>query len=99
MKNNNMERLKIMGIVVLLAVSLTGCDTASPVSAGIHYTNPAWAPPYYTGVRYYYLPDIEVYYDLSGQEFVYLDNGQWLFSPGLPEVYGGYDLLTGFMKE
>ena len=46
-----MERLKIMGIVVLLVVSLSGSDTASPVSVGIHYTNPAWAPPYYTGVR------------------------------------------------
>lgn len=75
---------------------MTGCDTPSYV-VGVQYSNPPWAPAYYPGVRYYYLPDIEAYYDLSNQQFVYFDNGQWLFSTALPSIYGSYDLFNGFV--
>jgi hypothetical protein len=43
------------------------------------------------------MPDIETYYDLTDQDFVYLNNGQWLFSPTLPSMYSGYDLFNGFV--
>lgn len=89
-----------VSIAIALAVSLnglTGCGPATFISAGVTYTNPGWAPPYYSGVRYYYMPDIEAYYDLSAQEFVYLDGGQWMFSHMLPPMYSGYDLNNGFV--
>ena len=95
-----MKTFKKISIVIAFAVSiygLSGCGTPSYVSLGVQYTNPGWAPPYYNGVRYYYLPDIECYYDLSDQEFVYLNNSQWLFSPVLPSIYGSYDLYNGFV--
>lgn len=84
---------------LLMAVfTFSSCDPSSIVtSVRMQYSNPGWAPPYYSGVRYYYLPDIEVYYDLSDQEFVYLDNGRWLFSPNLPPMYSNYDLYNGFV--
>lgn len=97
-----MRILKKTGIAILFAIAITsvgGCGTTSYVSAGVgsqQYINPPWAPPYVAGVRYYYLPDIEVYYDLSNQDFVYLDDGQWLFSSTLPSIYRGYDLYDGF---
>lgn len=87
-------------MVTALAVSvyvLQGCGPSSYIGVGVQYSNPAWAPPYYNGVRYYYLPDIECYYDLSAQEFVYLNNGQWFFSPVLPSIYSSYDLYNGFI--
>ena len=43
------------------------------------------------------MPDIEVYYDLSDQEFIYLDNGQWIYSYSLPPIYSWYDLYNGFV--
>ena len=95
-----MKKLAAIGITAILVIGLSGlpgCDTPSRLIVGMHYTNPSWAPPYAGGVRYYYLPDIEVYYDLSDQEFIYLDNGQWLFSPVLPSMYSGFDLYNGFV--
>ncbi|MGE5107288.1 MAG: hypothetical protein ACM3H8_07075 [Sphingobacteriales bacterium] len=95
-----MKTLKKITIAVAFIISLSGltsCGTTSMISAGVHYTNPSWGPPYYSGVRYYYLPDIEVYYDLSNQDFIYLDHGQWLFSGTLPSIYMGYDLYNGFV--
>lgn len=81
----------------MLLLALNGCATTSLENQGMQYSNPSWAPPYYPGVRYYYLPDIETYYDLANQEFVYLDNGQWFFSPALPPVYMGYDLYNAYI--
>ena len=68
--------------------------TSQPTPEG--YNNPVWAPPYYPGVRYYYLPDIETYYDLESQEFVYLNDGQWNFSPECPFISTGFDLNNCF---
>ena len=95
-----MKNLAAIGISAILVISLSGlagCGTPSSLMVGMHYAHPSWAPPYASGVRYYYLPDIEVYYDLSDQEFIYLDNGQWLFSPVLPSMYSGFDLYNGFV--
>jgi hypothetical protein len=60
------------------------------------YEHPQWAPPFYEGVRYYYLPDIETYYDIESQEFVYLYDGQWCFSRECPSVNTGFDLSNCF---
>lgn len=97
-----MKRLKKAALLItaLIIVSFfSACDTYSYVtpSTDATYTNPDWAPPYSSGVRYYYLPDIETYYDLSNREFVYLDDGQWLYSQSLPSQYDDYDLSSGFV--
>ncbi|HYM95193.1 MAG TPA: hypothetical protein VET23_13710 [Chitinophagaceae bacterium] len=95
-----MKRFEKISIIIAFVISLYGlsaCGTPSYLTYGTHYSNPGLTPPYYSGVRYYYLPDIEAYYDLSDDEFVYLNNGQWLFSLVLPSIYGSYDLYNGFV--
>ena len=96
-----MKRLKktVLLVSTLLFVALfTGCDLYTYVtpSTEVSYNNPAWAPPYIQGVRYYYLPDIETYYDLSTGEFIYLNDGQWSYSQGLPSIYSDFDLDNCF---
>ena len=82
---------------------MTGCFTSSyypettPVRQEISYVNPGWAPEYYNGVRYYYLPDIECYYDLSIGEFVYLRNGRWYNSRYFPSFYYDFNLDNCFV--
>jgi len=93
----NFRKISFAIIIAAALSSLQSCGPASYVSVGVQYQNPSWAPPYYSGVRYYYLPDIEAYYDLSNRDFAYMDNGQWLFSPVLPSMYSGYDLSNGFV--
>jgi len=60
---------------------------------------PAWAPPYEDihHVRYYYMPDIEVFYDVWNQEFVYLQDGNWTFVSSIPQTYAGFDLYNSFV--
>ena len=97
-----MKRLTKAALLVsaLIFVFLfSSCDMYSYVtpSSEVTYENPEWAPPYSSGIRYYYLPDIETYYDLSNQEFVYLYDGQWSYSRSLPPQYTEYDLSNGFV--
>ena len=71
--------------------------TSSRPAVQVVYENPAWAPTYYSGVRYYYFPDLEVYYDLQNRDFIYLYNGRWLFSRELPPFYSDYDLFHSYV--
>jgi len=90
-----MKKIGIASMFVLL-FSIFLVLPIEVFSQPVQYSNPPWAPDY-SGVRYYYLPDIETYYDLANQDFVYLDDGQWLFSSTLPSVYSGYDLFSAFV--
>jgi len=96
-----MKTIKRMtvGVVTLLIVAVfSGCDLYSYSSLATRpsYDNPTWAAPYYSGARYYYLPDIETYYDLSSREFIYLNNGQWNYSSEFPSIMGNFDLNNCF---
>lgn len=72
---------------------------AQRVGVNVQIYPPYWAP-YYDNVdrvQYYYLPDIEVYYDVYNQEFVYPENGNWMFAPQLPPYYSYYDFNHPFV--
>lgn len=92
-----MKRFKNSAAVALSMLSvimLSGCAvyTETVPATVVTYENPQWAPPAVSGVRYYYLPDIECYYDLSGGGFVFLNNGQWRFSRNISYIYPDFDL-------
>jgi hypothetical protein len=57
---------------------------------------PAWGPSDKTEVRYYYLPDIEIYYDLHKANFIYSNGSNWVYSDVLPMKYSSYDLYSGY---
>jgi hypothetical protein len=64
------------------------------------YVPPPWAPPYdnVSSVRYYYLPDYDMYYDVWDGLFWYLGpDGVWVSSPGPPPQYAGIDLSGAFV--
>jgi len=89
--------LAVVAVILLSAFMFSGCSVytqTTPVQTG--YSNPQWAPPYYAGARYYYLPDIECYYDLSTSEFIYLNDGMWSYSRSIPSIYSSFDLNDCF---
>ena len=57
---------------------------------------PAWGPAGYTDVRYYFIPDIQTYYDVNTSEYIYLTNGKWMRVRTLPKAYRRYDLYNGY---
>lgn len=59
-------------------------------------SQPLWGPTGYDHVEYYYLPDIDSYYSVPKQQFVYLSNGNWVFTNALPTRYSNYNLYNGY---
>lgn len=57
---------------------------------------PEWGPTGYDDVEYYYLPDIEVYYDIRSSQYIYFGNGKWTRSRYLPTYCRNYDLYHGY---
>src|SRR6187431_1379452 len=53
---------------------------------------PVWGPVGYDEVEYYYLPDIQVYYDIRLAQYIYFGNGKWIRSAYLPSRCRSYDL-------
>ena len=57
---------------------------------------PQWGPANYSAASYYYLPDVEAYYDIQKASFVYPSGDKWYSSPQLPQRYSDYDLYNGY---
>lgn len=84
----------IKKVIAAMLFFITTGMTAQ-VSVDIHYgTPPVWAPAA-PQVKYYYLPDIETYYDVPAQRYIYLSKGSWVRSATLPNRYRDYDLYHG----
>jgi hypothetical protein len=94
-----LKKWVVVTVVLLSMTSFNGCNTYRQGTSGSQtsYENPQWGPSYYDGTRYYYLPDIESYYDIYTREFIYLNRAQWIYSPYLPSIYPDYNLNNSFV--
>ncbi len=57
---------------------------------------PVWGPTGYDHVEFYYLPDIEAYYNVPQQKFYYNEGGRWISRSRLPARYHDYDLYNSY---
>ncbi|UOG74670.1 hypothetical protein MTX78_21445 [Hymenobacter tibetensis] len=79
------------GLVALLVLLLHASTAQAQVRVNVNVGSPAWGPAVGPDVAYYYIPEIDGYYDLYTQQYVYLDRGYWVSSPYLPSPYAHYD--------
>ncbi len=59
-------------------------------------SQPQWGPSGYSDVRYYYLPDVDAYYDVQTSRFIYISGNTWVRRKSLPNQYRNYDLYNGY---
>lgn len=89
-----MTYLKLIVIGMFFFIS---SNISSQVTVNVNINNPPeWGPVGYTEARYYYLPDIEAYYDVTTSVFIYFGNGVWIRDRFLPTHYRNYDLYGGY---
>ena len=85
-------KLIVFGMILMFAGSMQA-QLSVRVNIG---TPPTWGPAGYNSVRYYYLPDIESYYDVQNSMFIYYSGRSWIHSRNLPARYRNYDLYGGY---
>ena len=91
-----MKTLKLASIVIVLFL-ITVTTVQAQVSINVNIgKNPSWGLPGYSGIRYYYLPDVEAYYDIQAARFIYYERGLWVHRTYLPSRYRHYDLKRGY---
>lgn len=87
--------MKTLKHIALAFFALIGLASHAQVSVNVNIgPPPVWGPPV-TVQEYYYLPDVESYYDLRTSQFIYLHRGNWIRSASLPARYRGYNLHSG----
>jgi len=85
-------KLFVVGMMLVFAGSVMG-----QISVKVHIgTPPAWGPAGYNSVKYYYLPDVEAYYDVQHSMFIYMVGNSWVHRSYLPARYKNYDLYGGY---
>ncbi len=83
--------------LIALLLACTGINSRAQVSVNINIgLQPIWGPVGYDYVEYYYIPDIDVYYDVRQQQYVYFDNNVWIIRRSLPPRYSSYNLYSGY---
>lgn len=84
---------KLLAALLIVVSGSVQAQVSVNVNIG---TPPAWGPAGYNEVRYYYLPDIETYYDVSTSEYIYLTNGRWVRTVSVPTPYRTYNFYNGY---
>ncbi|KAF2507048.1 hypothetical protein EYY60_21305 [Flavobacterium zhairuonense] len=83
----------VFAAVLFMSVFFAQAQVSINVNIG---TPPNWGPQGYDDSRYYYLPDIDVYYDVNQSVFIYDNNGKWIRDKRLPSRCRQYDLYSGY---
>src|SRR5688572_6729461 len=89
-----MKTLKLF-IIALVMICSGAMNAQVSVSVNVG-SPPLWGPIGYTEVRYYYLPDVQAYYDVQTSMFIYFGGGVWIHRAYLPSIYSNYDLYGGY---
>lgn len=84
-------------ITMLLGMMLMVVAPASAQVASNQANQPDVEQPYqYVEVRYYYYPNLEIYFDTKVAMYLHEENGQWVESEAMPPVTNrGYSLKNG----
>ncbi len=89
-----MRTIKFFTILLLMSVAFWA---PAQISVNVNIgAPPLWGPVGYNQVQYYYLPDVEAYYDVHTSNFIYLSSGSWVHRTYLPVRYRNYDLYNGY---
>jgi len=89
--------MKAIKFIILGIGLIFASEAQAQISVNLNIgTPPQWGPTGYSSARYYYLPDIEAYYDVQKSNFIYISGNSWVRRSQLPKHYRNYDLYNGY---
>lgn len=87
-------KTKLTLLTTLLFFALYTFDVHAQVNINVNVnTLPEWAPAeYIPETRYYYMPELEVYYDIPSKMYIYYHKNGWVRNKRLPKHYHKHSL-------
>ena len=83
----------------ILALFLLSQISKAQVQLDTVYVNSRKSTERFIGIRYYYYPNLQAYFDTRNTVFIYINNGEWISSDTISPSYRGYCLKNGFFVE
>ena len=87
-------------LIFLLGLGLIiGMVNFNKAEAQVHVSinidiQPAWGPSGYDFAEFYYIPEINVYYNVTNRTYYYLNGRRWVSGLYLPMAYSYYDFYS-----
>ncbi|MEP6613516.1 MAG: hypothetical protein ABJA76_16560 [Mucilaginibacter sp.] len=92
-----MKKLILIAAIIFGCLSIKTASAQVSVSLGLNIgSQPDWGPVGYDHADYYYMPDIDTYYDVPSHRYVYMENNVWVHRTYLPVKYRSYDRYHGY---
>lgn len=90
-----MKKLLLITAFIVSASAMNHLTAQVRFNVGINLGIPGWIPGGYAQSDYYYMPEIDAYYNVPQRQFVYFDGYNWVFGASLPSWYAAYDIYSG----
>lgn len=82
--------------LVFIGLGFTQSSNAQ-ISVNVNIgSQPSWGPVGYDYARYYYLPEMDVYYDVNNRRYTYYHGNRWVTNSRLPGRYGHFDIYRTY---
>ncbi|MDH5827174.1 hypothetical protein ACFX5U_06680 [Sphingobacterium sp. SG20118] len=87
--------------LVYLTVLVGGLFFVKPAEAQVNVSinignQPTWGPVGYDYARYYYIPEINVYYDVVNRRYTHYQGRRWITSRNLPGRYRNFNFYNTY---
>lgn len=86
-------------LFVLILVFFLASTLSAQISFGISLninSQPAWGPTGYDYAENYYLPDIDIYYNVPTHRYYFYERGRWRYSANLPWRFRNHDFYNSY---
>ena len=86
-------------LLLLISAVLLSSTAGAQVRINLGFNvdrQPVWGPTGYDHAEYYYLPDIEAYYNIPQHKYYYQERGRWIGRSTLPARYRNFDLYHSY---
>jgi hypothetical protein len=92
-----MKKFIFIAAVLFCCLSFKMADAQISFHLGVNINHqPDWGPVGYQHARYYYMPDIDVYYDVNAHQYVYDENNVWVHDGALPPRFSNFDRYRSY---
>lgn len=84
---------KLLYLTLLFGGILIANTSNAQISVNINIgSQPSWGPVGYDYVRYYYMPAMDVYYNVGTRKYTYFQGNRWVTKSKLPGRYRNFDM-------
>lgn len=90
-----MKKLLYLSLLILGLGAVNSAKAQISVNVNIG-SQPLWGPVGYDYARYYYIPEIDVYYDVSSRHYTYYHGNRWITRSRLPGNYRNFDIYRSY---